>query len=416
MLDLDPVRAAFPGLAADPEERGPPLPRFAHLDNAGGTLMPTPVIERIAAALRRGSIARGSPHPRSRAIDDDLRAGHEAVAELLGADADEVILGPSTTHNLDRIAQALAAGWRPGDRVIVSALDHEANLGPWRRLARLGLEVVTWPLRRETASLEVDDLRPLLTDRTRLVAFTHCANVVGAIVDVAAITRVIHDAGALACVDGVAEAPHRRVDVRALEVDLYAISLYKIYGPQVGALFGRAELLRGGGPIHPFVAADEVPYRYEVGGPLHALCAGLPGILEHFDALDTDHFGSRGDAAVADPGRIHRLLAEHEAALTGRLLGALRSSPRARILGPTGAGIDERVALIAFTIDGEDPRAIVRALAEVGVNARSGHFYAPEALRALGVDGRGVVRLSLAHYNSDEEIERAIAGLAPLLG
>lgn len=405
MLDLDFVRAAFPALSdAD-----------AHFDNAGGTLMPAAVISRIEAALRRGSFARGGPHPRSRAVDDDVAEGHAAIAELLGAGADEVILGPSTTHNLDRVAVALREGWRAGDRVIVSELDHEANIGPWRRLERTGIEVRVWPLRRERASLDIEDLRPLLGDRTRLVAFTHCANVVGEILDVAAITRVIHDAGALACVDGVAFAPHRRVDVKALGVDLYAVSLYKIFGPQVGALYGRAELLRGGGPIHPFLAADAVPYRYEVGGPNHPLVAGAQGILEYFDALDHHHFALRGDAGDADRDRLPALIAAHEAELCARILGPLRASRLTRILGPASADADRRIALVAFTVDGHDPAAITAAIADAGIIARSGHFYAPQALRALGVDARGVVRLSLAHYNTIGECERLVAALAPFI-
>src|SRR5690606_15817961 len=195
-----------------------------------------------------------------------------------------------------------------------------------------------------------------------------------------------------------------------------AVSLYKVFGPQVGALFGRAELLRRGGPIHPFVPASDVPYRYEVGGPNHPLVAGLPGIVDYLDALDHHHFAIRGDAGVADRDRVHALIADHEAALCARILGPLREARRVKIGGPTGAGVDERVAVIAFTVDGHDPRAITAALADAGIIARCGHFYAPEAIRALGIDARGVVRVSLAHYNTLGECDRLIAALTPWLG
>lgn len=408
MLDLDYIREAFPALE----------PAWGHLDNAGGTAAPRAVIDRIGAAMERATIARGGRHPRSQETAELDRLGHAAVAEWIGADPREVVLGGSSTVNLDLLARSLRPTWAAGDEVIVTNLDHEANIGPWRRLAATGITIREWSLCPDTATLELEDLRRLLNKRTRLVAFTHCANVVGAIHDVRAATQMIHDAGALACVDGVAFGPHRQVDVDAWDVDFYAVSLYKIFGPHVGALFGKREhLLAGAPPTHGFLKADDVPYRYEPGGASPELLAGLPGILDYFDALDHHTFAVRGDADEAPKDRLFRAIAEHEASLAEILLSALRAAPGARIIGPETSDPALRVALVAFQIAGVPSHAIVAALAEAGLAVRSGHFYAPRALAALELDPacEGLVRASLAHYNTPDEMRRMVQALEPFL-
>jgi len=408
VLDLEFIRESFPALD----------PSWCHLDNAGGTVPARMVIDRITSAMERTTIARGGPHARSieaAQLDSD---GHAAIAEWIGADPDEVVLGGSSTSTLDLLARSLRPRWREGDEVIVTQLDHESNIGPWRRLAATGITIREWPLRPETATLELDDLRPLLRDRTRLVAFTHCSNVVGAIHDVAAATALIHDAGALSCVDGVAYAPHRRINVRAWDVDFYAASLYKVFGPHVGMLYGKREqLLAGSPPAHDFLAAGDLPYRYEPGGAPIELVAGLPGITDYFDALDQHTFAIRGDADEAPRERLFRTIADHEAELVEILLSALRSSPKARIIGPTDNDPNRRVALCAFQIAGVSSHAIAAKIAEAGIAARSGHFYAPRAVAALDLDPTcdGLVRASLAHYNSAAELDRLVAALAPFI-
>ncbi len=408
MLDLEFMRRAFPALDGT----------WAHLDNAGGTLLPQVVIDRITTAMQRATIARGGPHARSHEATEINTQAHEAAAEWIGADPDEVVLSSSSTTALDLLARSLRPHWREGDEVIVTALDHAANIGPWRRLQAGGITIREWPLRRESASLEIDDLRQLLCSRTRLVAFTHCANVVGSIVDVAEICRLIHSVGALACVDGVAYAPHRQVDVHALGVDFYAVSLYKIFGPHLGLLYGKREHLRGGSPpAHDFLAGDHRVDRYEPGGVSPELCAGVPGILDHFDALDHHTFAIRGDADVAPRGRLFQAIAEHEAMLTEILLSALRASKRTRIIGPTTSDPDRRIALVSFQIPGTSSPTIAAALARCDIAVRSGHFYAPRALEQLGLDPscEGLVRISLAHYNSVAELNHLVRVLMPFL-
>ncbi|MCP4661730.1 MAG: aminotransferase class V-fold PLP-dependent enzyme, partial [bacterium] len=215
VLDIDFVRRQFPTLND----------QWTLFDNAGGSVPLAAVIDTVRDFMTRHPVQLGASYALSEEATERVRAGHEAMAELIHAEADEVVLGPSTTANLRLLTEALRPLWREGDEVVVTNLDHEANVGCWRRLEATGIGIREWRVHPDTAALELADLDALVNERTRLVAFSHCSNIVGAVNDVAAVTRRVHEAGALVCVDGVAFAPHRRVDVKALEVDFYALSL-----------------------------------------------------------------------------------------------------------------------------------------------------------------------------------------------
>jgi cysteine desulfurase family protein (TIGR01976 family) len=401
MIDVASTRAHFPALATD----------WALLDNAGGTAPARQVIARVAEYMARWPVQHGASYPLSVEAVARVAAGRAAAARLVGAATDEVVLGPSATVLLRRLAEALAPLWAPGDEVVVTDLDHEANVGPWRALAAQGIVVREWGLSRASEALELADLEPLLSARTRLVAFTHCANVVGTIHDARAIVARVHAAGALACVDGVAFAPHRRVDVRALGADFYAASLYKLFGPHLGLLYGRRELLRAArGVSHFFVPEDDVPRKFEPGGVPHELAAGLPGILDCIAALrglpDAAALTAEGlDACFEDSAR-------REAELARPLLEFLASHPRVRLIGKASADPRERVSTMAFTVDGLPSSAVVAQLETRRLAARWGHFYARRAMGPLGLDpDQGLVRVSLAHYNTPEEVARVIEAL-----
>ena len=287
-LDLDFVRAWFPALND----------RWALFDNAGGSVTSQAVIAGITEYLERYQVQLGASYGLSQQAEARVRLGEATAAELLGATPAETVVGPSTTVNLATLARALAPLMSPGDEVIVTDLDHEANIGPWRGLAAHGMTVRTWPVDRETASLRLADLEPLLSERTRVVAFTHCANVVGKLLDVRRIVRRIRDnrPDTWVIVDGVAFAPHRLVDVAQLDVDAYAVSLYKVYGPHLGAMFVRRELmLRAASQNHFFVPDDALPYKLQPGNVTHELAAGLPGIGAYLDGVAEHHccYGSR---------------------------------------------------------------------------------------------------------------------------
>jgi cysteine desulfurase family protein (TIGR01976 family) len=402
-FDVGFARSYFPALSSE----------WALFDNAGGSVAPRPVIERVGDYMTRLHVQLGASYALSQEATERVRAGQRAAAELVNASEDEVILGPSTTMNAMVLASALAPGLRAGDEIVVTNLDHEANIGAWRRLEARGAVLKEWRFNPDTCALETGDLDRLLTDRTRLVCFTHCSNFVGTIHDVAAITKRVHQAGALVCVDGVAFAPHRRVDVAALDVDFYLLSLYKVYGPHLGLLYGkRAHLLALPSQNHFFLDDEPLPYRFEPGNVNHELTASLPGILEYLDALhDRLAPGAGGDRA-ARLGRVFARIAEHEERLAGRLLDFLRSKRGVRVIGQATADRATRAPTIAFTVPGRDASEIPPELDRARIAVRYGHFYAYRAIRDLGLLERGgVVRASMVHYNTEEEVDRLIRGL-----
>ncbi|QDV09957.1 putative cysteine desulfurase [Planctomycetes bacterium Poly30] len=407
MLDIDFARTWFPALQTP----------WALFDNAGGSVPARPVIERVAAYMSTHAVQLGASYDLSVAAGAAVEAGRGAAARLLGADVDETVLGPSATALTGRLAAALVPTWRAGDEVIVTNLDHEANVGAWRRLEAQGIVIREWRFRPETMRLELDDLEELLSDRTRLVAFTHCSNVVGTIHDVPEITARIRRAGALSCVDGVAFAPHRRVEVRALGADFYVASLYKVFGPHVGVLYGRREaLLEGRNVNHFFVGDGKTTYKYEPGGVMHEAVAGLVGISDYLDAIHVYHGGNASAAASERTEHAFDLFADAEARLVAPLLEFLRSAPRVHVLGSTSSDRATRVPTVAFTVDGCHASDVPAALDLEQIAIRFGHFYAYRAVEALGLHERGgVVRASLLHYNTPSEVDRLIASLDAFL-
>lgn len=410
MLDLEFVRAQFPALSRH-------WPSWALLDNAGGSVMPRQVQARIGDYLERYMVQLGASYALSQDATAIVEAAHTAAQTLIGAQPGEVAIGPSTTLNAKILALALRPRWREGDAVIISELDHEANIGPWAALAETGIEIRVWKLRPETASLELDDLDALLDERVRLCCVTHCANVVGRIHDLRAIAAKLHAVGAELCVDGVAYAPHRLVDVVALDVDYYLLSLYKVYGPHLAVLFGRGELLaRARGQNHFFIGEDELPYKLEPGNANHELCAGIPGILDYFAALDDHHHAQPAASMRAKLQRTFERIAAHEATLAERLLDFLRTRRGVRVIGPQTSDPAVRVPTIGFCVDGRKASEIPPLLDARQLAIRWGHFYAVRAIAALGLAERdGIIRVSMVHYNTVAEVDRLIAALDEVL-
>lgn len=402
MLDLDHVRSQFPALETP----------WVLMDNAGGSVPCRQVIDRIHDFLTRCPVQLGASYQLSLDASAAVLRGRAAAAALLGATPEEVILGASSTALVQQLAAALRGGWEEGDEVIVTNVDHETNVGAWRRLERTGIVVREWKVRPETCELHPDDLAALLSERTRLVAFTHCSNIVGSITDVPACAALARAAGALTCVDAVAYAPHRRVDVRALGVDFYFASLYKVYGPHVGVMFGRREVLLATGSInHFFVGEDELPRKFEPGGVNYELVASLAGVTDYLEGLGGQEVGAGTlDAAF-------ERIAAHEEALVAPLLAFLSAHPAVTLVGDPSPARERRVPTVSFTVEGRAASEIPPLLDERGIAVRFGHFYAYRLIRDLGLLERdGVVRVSLVHYNSPEEVARLVEALAEVLG
>ncbi len=402
-LDLDFVRRQFPALADG----------WAFFENAGGSYVPASVIERVRAYMTEAQVQPAWSFAASADAAARIAAGRRLAAELINADPDEVIVGPSTTMNVYVLAQALRPGFVPGDEVIVTNLDHEANIGAWRRLAEFGVTVREWRLDPETGALDDSGLDRLLSERTRLVCFSHCSNVVGSLHDAGRIVGKIHAAGALACVDGVAYAPHRQVDVKALDVDFYAYSPYKVFGPHLGVLYGkRAHLRAARGQNHFFIGEDDVPLKLNPGGPNHELTAGLAGVADYFDTLYARHFDAPENSFHARAGRVYGLIAAHETEIAGRLLGYLAGRRDIRVVGRPDAADGRRAPTVSFAVAGRQSGDIAAALAGERIAVGFGDFYARRCVEALGLLAQGgVVRVGMAHYNTAEEVERLIAAL-----
>ncbi len=411
-FDVDFVRRQFPALASN----------WALMDNAGGSVMPRQVSDLACDYMRRYQVQLGASYGLSVEASELVADGRRAMADFIGANLDEVILGPSTTINLELLAGGIHGLFKPGDELVVTNLDHETNIGVWRRMAEsLGVTVREWTLRPETAALELADLELLLNEKTRLVCFTHCSNIAGEIIDVAAITERVHQTGALVCVDGVAFAPHRRVDVRALGVDIYVLSLYKTYGPHLGLLYVRSDLLQQvASRNHFFVETSKPHLKLEPGNVSYELAASLPGILGYLEALDVHHVDAGDRVETAERGvrldRVFGLVAAHEERLAKRVLDYLRAKSGVRIIGPETHERAIRVPTISFVVDGVRSSEIPPKLDPHQIAVRFGHFYAYRPIRDLGLlDNDGVVRVSLVHYNTEAEVERLLERLDDIL-
>ncbi|GAB4260768.1 MAG: aminotransferase class V-fold PLP-dependent enzyme [Pararhodobacter sp.] len=404
-LDLDFVRAQFPAFAE------PSLQGQAFFENAGGSYTCGAVIDRLTRYYHQRKVQPYAPYEASRLAGEEMDEARRRLAALMNVETDELSFGPSTTQNTYVLAQAFRTYLKPGDAIVVTNQDHEANTGPWRRLADEGFEVREWQIDPTTGHLPLERLEAVLPG-AKLVCFPHCSNVVGEVNPVAEIARMAHDAGAVVCVDGVSYAPHGFVDVRALGADIYLFSAYKTYGPHQGIMAIRRDLgMRLPNQAHYFNAG--VPYkRFTPAGPDHAQVAACAGMADYVDALAAHHGGggldARGRAALA-----HDLMRAHEIALLQPLLDYLGSRNELRVLGPREAA--RRAPTVA--IQTERPGVeVARDLAAHGIMAGGGDFYAVRALKAQGADpDHGVLRLSFVHYTSRAEVDQLIAALDRVL-
>ena len=406
-LDVAFCRRFFPALAGD----------WVFMENAGGTFVPEQVIERAIHFMATCQVQPGAAYPASAGATERIDAGRQTLAHLINADVDEIVVGPSTTSNVYVLSHALRALLEPGDEVIVTNQDHEANNGAWRRLAEIGVVVKEWRMNGDTDDLEIEDLEALLTEKTRLVCFNHCSNIVGLVHDVKAIVRKVHDAGALACVDGVAYAPHRRIDVKDLDADFYLYSAYKVYGPHISVLYGKRELLlRAANQNHYFVPEDDFQRKLCPGGLNYELTASAAGVGEYLDKVHAHHFPGANVDVTERWDRVFGLFAAHEEAMTRPIVDFLASKADVRLIGQGVEGRRERVSIFSFLVNGRDSREIPDRLLQHKIAIRAEDFYAARCIDALGAGPRnGVIRVSLVHYNSLEDVNRLTESLDPVV-
>jgi len=402
MLNLDYIRSQFPGLETD----------WVLFDNAGGSQIAKPVVDRINEHFYTSNVQLDGSYPHSVLAKERHDEAHRKLAGWINAaDPGELILGSSTSLLVRILADNFRRILRDGDEIIVTNCDHEANIGAWRDLANYGFIVKEWRLNPETLRLENEDLEDLLTERTKLVAFTAASNVLGMLNPVKEFTRTAHKYNAFVCVDAVAYTPHRLIDVQESDVDFIVFSFYKTYGPHYAMMYGKMKILEAlPGFNHFFI--KEPPYKFQPGNYNFEFCYGLGALPDYFEGLAEMH-GYEGFDNTRERFRyIYSMIAEHEEQLCSPVIEYLNSRNDIRIIGPTDSSSEIRVPTISFVQKNRDSREITLKTDERNVAIRWGHFYAYRLIRDLGLDKQnGVVRISMVHYNSPDEAKRLLEAL-----
>lgn len=404
-IDMGFVQSHFPGLASD----------WVFFDNAGGSQIVKGAVDRISEFLIERNVQIGGSYAVSQAAADGLLKGRQAIQTLVNAARpEEIVFGPSTTVLVQTLAASIRSQFSPGDEIIVTTADHESNIGPWERLREFGVTIKFWPVHRDPYSLRLDDLKPLMTDRTRMVCVHHVSNILGEVNPIKEFASFVHDHGAQICVDAVAYAPHRAIDVQDWDVDYYIFSLYKCYGPHTAVMYGKYDLLAElDGLYHYFYGKDKVPAKLEPGNPNYELAYSATGIVDYLVALGEHHgaSGSRRDKVVA----AYDVITAQENALTERVLAYLNKRNDCRVIGVTSNENNRRVPTIAFKLLGKESGKVARAMDEFGIAIRFGDFHSRRLIEALEEDGDGgVLRVSLLHYNTIEQVDRMTEALSKI--
>ena len=409
---IDRVRREFPALSRTHGGR----PRV-FMDNPAGTQLPRRVVDAVSGALVDAASNYGGFFENSRNAEAVHARAHDAMADFVNARSpNEIVVGPSMTALTLHLSRSLCRGFAPGDEIVVTRMDHEGNVAPWLLLAEDLDLVVKWlPFNRDTWKIEPEDLEAVLGPRTRLLALNCASNLTGSINDVAELVVLARSAGATTYVDAVQLAPHQCIDVRALGCDFLVCSSYKFYGPHLGVLWGRRELLEELPAYKARCASDASPEKWESGTPQTELLAGLAACVDHHDWLGgqvSDEDSRRGRIEAA-----YRAATDHEARLVTRLIDGIQAIPGTTIHGITNPNrVGERVPTVSMTHDRVPPPRVAERLARDGICVWSGHNYALEVVRHLGIDEEtGVVRIGLAHYNTEEEVDRTLVALEEAL-
>jgi cysteine desulfurase family protein (TIGR01976 family) len=419
-FDIDRIRAAFPALAITDDGR-----RRIYLDNPAGTQVPKAVVDRMTECLYESNANRGGYFVTSEKAETVMHEAHVAMADLLNApSADDIILGQNMTTMTLHVSRSIGRQFSPGDEIILTRMDHDANVTPWILLARdLGLVIKWLPFNLETFEFELSELDKIISAKTRLICVGGASNLTGTINDVKAICERARAARAWSYIDAVQSVPHVSTDVQDLGCDFLICSAYKFFGPHQGILYGRREVMEQLEPYKVRPASDQMPGAYETGTQSHEGAAGMLATVEYFAQVgesmakayyaNSDHFDGRRQALHAAMD----YLFEYEAGLASYLVDGLLQLPGVKIQGISDASaMHRRVPTVSFTVEGDSPDRIAKALADENIFVWSGHNYAVEAATALGIlDKGGVIRVGPVHYNSKGELERLLECLAAIL-
>ncbi len=405
-LDINFVRQQFGQLQDEPE--------FVFASNAGGSYVCNQVNDVLEHYNRHTRVQPYSHYGSSTEAGEAMERAKQAWAAALNIDLSELTIGPSTSMNTYVMSQAIGDQWQAGDEIVVTNQDHEANSGVWRRKATAkGATIRQWEVDTQTGLLDTDALPGLLNDNTRWVFFSHCSNVVGTANPVTSITKLIKKhSPARVFVDAVAYVPHHISDLKALGVDGYAFSLYKVFGPHQGIMYiNRAIHAELGSQAHYFLSGDPTK-DFNPAGPQHAQVAACAGVLDYFDLLYKHHFGNSDIDWAHKLGAIHDLILQHENTLAAPILDFLDTHPEVRLIGKCNVNDGDRAPTIAFKPLQQSSQSLANRLQNAGIGTENGNFYAHRLISDLGIDpDDGVVRISLVHYNTQQDVEKILREL-----
>ena len=407
-LDIDFVQSQFPAF------REPSLAGWAFFENAGGSYMCQQVIDRLLTYYTQTKVQPYYPYPASTEAGRRMDESYTRLSAYLNIEEDELSFGPSTSQNVYVLAQALHPIWQQGDEIIISCQNHEANSGAWRRLENQGIVVRDWHVDEKTGQLAVDDLDDLITERTRLIALPHTSNLVAHINPVREIADKAHETGIIVVADGVSYAPHGLPDIQKLGADIYLFSLYKTWGPHLGAMYVKRELSNKMTNQSHFYYSDEPHYRLSPAGPDHAQIAAAAGVADYLDAVYAHHFDDDPESAVKGR-RLHQLFSDYEISLLTPLLDFLKARDDVLIIGPDDPSI--RSSTVTIVPLKKTVTTVAAELEKHKLMVGSGDFDATRIFNDMKIaEDPGAIRLSFIHYTTQDEIDRLINGLTIALG
>ncbi len=410
-VPIEPVRAAFPALTR--------APGFIFFDNAAGTQVPQIVLDAVNHHLLECNVQRGGRYAKSREVDATILRARQSVADLVNArDSSEIAFGMNATSFIRLVSLAIAQTIGKRNEIVVTDMDHEANVATWLALERNGVRVLWWKM-GDDGNLHVDDLIPLLSSTTRLVACTLTSNAIGSIVDVAAAARVAHGAGAEIFLDGVHYGPHGLIDVQAFDCDYLVCSGYKIFAPHMGFLWGRRELLQRLPTFREDFIADEPPGKIEAGTFIYENVAGMDAAVRYLETLGRSTAGNdepaKSESRRAALQRAFKTIRAREESLSLEMLRVLNHCGAAVYGVADKERISERVPTLCFNLPNVSPARVTEELAKQNIGVRDGHLYSPRLMKRLGLAREsGAVRASLVHYNTLEEVRRFGSALAEI--
>ena len=402
-LDIEFVRNKFPVFQNSKTKD------LAFFENAGGTYVPDTVINKLNKFMTETKVQPYGDFNSSIEAGDEMDNSVNKIAELLNIEKDEFIIGPSTTMNMFLLSRGIKHWLNKGDEIIVTNQDHEANIGAWRKLSDEEITIKEWSLNKDSAELEIEDLKLLINDKTKIICVCHTSNIVASINNLSEIVDLAHKNNIKVVGDGVAYMAHDIADLKGIGLDFYGFSLYKTFGPHLALLYGKKELLEETKNLNHEFLSKEIPLTLNPGGPNHEELACLSGLTDYYEDLYNHHFSDPKLNLYEKGKEIFKLVYSHEEQLMEKLLAFLKSKNSVKLIGKSTHLRNERMPTVSFTVKNKSSLSIAQEAGKNGIGIRNGDFYAWRCLKGFGIDTNdGVIRISMVHYNSIEEVEKLI--------